>query len=312
MNNLNDQLKKLHKIKNGQGIQYILDKTYEIVGNPALIFDMDYKLIASPTGAVNDDPIWCEFMAHGKLSHDTVEFFKNESFIDSVANCTQFDEVTYLFSNKLKYDRIFGQLHNQDQLPVADLVMVACKHPFEQDTPMLVKTVCNIISEELSQNEYYQNFGQIYQDNIVKLLIDAAIDDKGIYAGHVSNIERGLKSHIFMIVVDTSQAQHANEGIEYYRNLFKKVQPDYKYSVYADYIVILISSGSAKLSIKRGLNELNELFEQENIFAGISSCFDNLFELHKYYFEAMDALNNGKKAGSGRRITFFTTARANK
>jgi len=305
MGNLKDQIEQLNKIENGQGIQYILDRTCEIMGNPVLVFDMEYRLIASSACPVNDDPVWREFLEHGKLSDETIEFFKNESFIDSVANCTQFDEVTYLFSDKLKYDRIFGQLHNRDRLPVADLIMMACVHPFEKDTPELIKTVCNILSEELSQDEYYQDYGQTYQDNIIKLLIEGTIDDKGIYTGHVSNIERGLKSHIFMAVADIAQARYANTEFEYFRDLFKWMKPEYKYSIYGEYILILMSSNSAKLSMKRDLNELNKLFVKENIYVGISSCFDNLFELHRYYAEAMDALHDEKKAGRDRHITFF-------
>ena len=309
MNNFNDQIKQLNKIKNGKGIQHILDRTYAIMGNPVLVFDMEYKLIAAAAGAVNDDPIWCEFMTHGKLTDTTIEFFKNESFIDSVANCTQFDGVTYLFSDKLKYDRFFGQLYNKEQLAVADMVMVACERPFKMDTPKLIKTVCNILSEELSKNNYYQIYGQVYQDNIMKLLIEATIADKGIYSGHVSNIEKGLKSHIFLAVIDiaqTKQTNHTNMEPKHFIDLFKQAQPNCKYSVYNDYIVMLISSDRTKLSIKKDLNNLNELFEKENIHAGISSCFENLFELQKYYFEAMDALNDEKKAGCCRKITFFT------
>lgn len=305
MSNLNDKMKQLDKIKNGHGVQCILDKIYEIMGNPILVFDMEYRLIASSTCPVDDDPIWREFIEHGKLSDETIEFFKNESFIDSVADCTQFDEVTYLSSDKLKYDRIFGQLHNSDRLPVADLIMMACVHPFEEDTQELIKTVCNIISEELSQDEYYQDYGQIYQDNIIKLLIEAAIDDKGVYTGHVSNIERGLKANIFIAVVDITQARYASTELEYFRDLFKWAKPDYKYSIYGNHILILMSSASAKLSIKKDLNELNKLCTQENIYVGISSCFENPFELHRYYDEAMDALHHGKRTGRDRHITFF-------
>ena len=208
MNILNIKTKQLNEIENGRGIQYILNKTHEIMGNPVLIFDMEYNLITASTDGINDDPIWCEFMTHGKLSDDTLEFFKNESFIDSVANCTQFDGVTYLFSSKLKYNRIFGQLYNKDQLPVADLVMVACENPFEDCTPELIKTVCDIISKEISQDEYYQSYGQNYQDDIIKKLIEDNIRDKGVYSGHVSNIEKGLKPNISLAVADQIGRAH--------------------------------------------------------------------------------------------------------
>ena len=305
MGNLNVKIDQLKKIKNGKGLQYILDEIYAFMGNPALIFDMEYKLIASPAGAVNDDPIWCEFMTHGGLSSETIEFFKKESFIDSVANCTQFDGVTYLFSDKLKYDRIFGQLYNKDLLPVADLVMVACENPFEEDTPELIKTACNIISDEISLDEYYQNYGHIYQDSILEKLIEGDIGDKEVYTGHVSNIDKGLKSNVFIAVADVTKSNSANASLSYFRDLFKRTEPSFKYSIYSDYVIILISSNYPKLRINRELNNLIHLFEQENIYAGISSRFENLFDLHRYYLEAVNALNNSKKVFDSQKINIY-------
>ena len=295
MNSLNIKTKQLNEMENGRGVQYLLNKTHEIMGNPVLIFDMEYGLIASSADSSNDDPIWCEFMTHGKLSEDTIEFFKNESMIESVANSTQFDGVTYLLSSKLKYDRIFGQLYNKDQLPVADLVMVACENPFEEYTPELIKTVCNIISKEISQDEYYQIYGQNYQDNIIAKLIEDDSIDKGIYSGHVSNIDRGLKSNIFIAVADVTQSNSINGGPAYFKELFKRAEPRFKYAVCSKYVLIIMSSNTPKLSVNKELNNLIHIFKQENVRIGISSAFENLFELRKYYLEAVQALHDRKK-----------------
>ena len=305
MSSLNIKMNQLNKIQNGQGIQHILDKVHEIMGNPALIFDMEYKLIASPTDAVNDDPIWCEFMTHGKLSDETIEFFKNESFIDSVANCTQFDGVTYLFSNQLKYNRIFGQLYNKARLPVADLVMVACENPFEDYTPELIKTVCNILSEEISQNEYYQHYGQSYQDSIIKKLIDGSIEDRGIYSGHVSNIEKGLKAHVFLAVAAVAQSNLSSADLEPFRESLKRAEPAFKYSIYSNYIAFLISSDSPVIRLKKDLSNLLGLIEKKNIHIGISSSFEDLFELHQYYLEAVYALYDGVTVSDNQRINVY-------
>ena len=305
MSKLDTKMRQLKRIKNGQGLQHILDEVYAIMGNPALIFDMDYQLIASPTGAVNDDPIWCEFMAHGKLHDETIEFFKKESFIDSVANCTQFDGVTYLFSRKLKYNRIFGQIYNKDQMPVADLVMVACESPFEDYTPALIKTVCAVLSAEIGEMAYYERYGQIYQDNMIEKLIEGSIDDKEIYSGHVSNIERGLKANIFVAVADVTQAAAQDKDLAYFRALFKQAEPAFKYAVYAEYIVILISSHNSMLNRQLDLNSLAALCERENICVGVSSCFENLFEMHKYYLEAIDALHDEKQRAAGQKIKIY-------
>ena len=305
MSDVNIKIKQLDEIEGGLGVQHILDEVHGIMGNPALMFDMGYSLIASPTAVVNDDPIWCEFMTYGKLKNETIEFFKNESFIDIVANCTQFDGVSYLFSSKLKYDRIFGQLYNRDNLPVADLVMVACENPFDDYTPELIKKVCNIISKEISQNEYYNLYGQKYQDGIIKELVDGNIKDKGVYSGHVSNIDKGLKANIFIAVVDVMQPEPEKKTPAYYRDLFQQAEPEFKYSIYLNYILILISSDRPELQIDQNFKNLTALFEQENVRVGISSAFENLFELRTYYFEALLALFDGEKMADIPRINLY-------
>ena len=296
------KLNQLYEIEKGKGLQYILDQIHDIMGNPALIFDMEYKLIASPTDAENDDPIWCEFMTLGKLNDETIEFFKNESFIDSVANCTQFEGVTYLFSDNLEYDRIFGQLYNGEQLPVADLVMVACENPFEEYTPELIKTACNILSEEISLDYDYKSYGQSYQESIIEKLIEGNISDKGLYSGHVSNIDRGLKSNIFIAVAEMPQTNSAYKNLIEFRDLLKHAEPDFKYSIYSDYVIILISSSKSEIIIEEDLNNLVHLIKKEKINVGISSRFENLFVLQKYYLEAVHALKSAEIIYGGQQI----------
>jgi len=295
MSSLASKTKLLKEIEKGKGVQYVLDEAHKIMGNPALIFDMEYSLIAAPTDAVNDDPIWYEFMTHGKLNSETIEFFKKESFIDSVSNCVQLNGVTYLLSNRLKYNRIFGQLYNRDNLPIADLVMVACENPFEEYTPALIETVCAILSEEICQNEYYQEYGQIYQDRIITNLIEGSIEDRKIYSGHVSNLYTGLKPEVFLAVTDVTKSSFKDAALAHIRDLFKQTEPSFKYSIYSGHIIILISSDHPKLEQKNDLNNLSDLFEKENIHAGISRCFENLFDLRTHYLEAMHALNHGSK-----------------
>jgi len=302
MGDLNNKLEQIKAIKNGKGIQYILDAAYKILGNPALIFDMDYKLIACPDGVVNDDPIWIEFMAYGRLGNETIEFFKNEGFIESVANCTNFDGVTYLISNKLKYDRIFGQLNNNSQISVADLVAVACDKPFDDDIPVLIKALCDVLSKELGKSDYYQNYGQTYQENIIKNLIEGGIEDKGIYTGHVANIDKGLKTNIYVAVARIAQSDSTDPKLVYFRELFKQTQPDFKYSIYVNYIVFFISSDNTMLNIEKDLKKLIEIFEQNNIYVGISSNFENLFESQRHYIEAVNALNHGLNSNNKQRI----------
>lgn len=302
---LQGKKEQLNKMKRGKGIQHILDEAYKIFGNPMLIHDMEYAFVAAAKAAVNDDPIWNEFMEYGRIGSETIKLCKDESFIDNVANCTKRDGVTYLISDKLKYDRIFGQISNKLHIPVADLVVVACDKPFDDDTPELVKALCDILSKELGKDEYYQDYGRIYLESIVGKLIDGSIEDKGIYAGHVANIDKDLKANIFVAVADITQCDPECTKLVYFRDLFKRTRPAFGYYIYAGYIVILISMDEAALHVKRDISKLYALFERENIYVGISSGFENLFEMRRYYNEAVCALKHGLENDGGRRVWLY-------
>lgn len=297
---MSDKVTRIKAIKSGKGIQYILNEAYKILGNPALVFDMDFTLIASPNGAINDDPIWNEFMEYGRLGSETIDFCKNESFIDSVANSTCHDGVSYLISDKLKYNRIFGQLYNKEHQPVADLCAVECEKNFKDDTPELIKALCDVLSKELSKSEYYNNYGQVYQESIIRELIEG---NNELYSAHVANIDKDLKQNIFIAVADITQCNPARTKLVI-RDLFRRTQPSFKYAIYAEYIVILIGTDYHTFRSKRDLRKLYELFEQENIYIGVSNRFENLYQLSERYAEACNALN-GRSDKDGQLVFVY-------
>jgi len=57
--------------------------------------------------------------------------------------------------------------------------------------------------------------------------------------------------------------------------------------------VMIISIDHIILNIERDLDKLSAFFIKYKIYAGISSGFQDLFELRKYYREAINALNYG-------------------
>lgn len=298
MGNLVDMMERVKCLKNGVGIQSLLDSAYRILGNPIMMFDTKYALQAY-TPVVTDDPIWNEIVTNGTFSVKTQELFKNEGFIEAVANAKR---ITFMISEKLKYDRILGKVFNNNNTHVANLVIIECNKSFEPHDSIVFEAICKLITREVSNSEFYQAYEKIYQETLIKNLIDGNIDDRELYAAHVSIIYNDLKANLYLAVADISQCDPQYTKLVYFRDLFEQVQSMHKYVTYANYILIVISTGSKTLNVNKELNELNKLFEQNNIYAGISGCFENMFELQKYYMEALNSLNYGLRSNSNQRI----------
>jgi hypothetical protein len=295
-----DKSERLKAIENGKGVQYICDEAYKILGNPLLVHDMEYKLLAHNKDAVNDDPIWNEFATNGTIDISRLEFYKNETFFDMVAYA---EKVTFLPSDRLKHDRIFGKLFTKDQIQVGCVIMLECDKPFENNDMQLFEIVCDILSEELSESEYYRNYAQTYMETLVGKLIEDSLDNKLIdNTALITSIYAGLKGNIRLAVADISQIDPTFNQLVFFRDLFKRTQPSFKYVIYSNYIVILMCSDSEIFHIKHDLHKLYKIFEQNNIHAGISSRLENLFILSKYYNEAVNALKHGLKTNDSQRI----------
>jgi len=294
-----DKSEQLKTLENGKGVQYILDEAYKILGNPLLAHDMEYKLFAHNKDAVNDDPIWNELTTNGTVDLNRLEFYKSETFFDMAAYA---EKVTFLPSDRLKYDRIFGKLFTRNQIQIGCVVIHACDKPFENSDIELFKIVCDILNKELSESEYYQNYGQAYMETLVGKLIGDRIDSKLLYTAHIESIYTGLKENIRLAVADISESDPTFNRLVIFRDLFKRTEASFKYAIYSNYIVILMNSDSEAFHIKQDLHKLYRIFEQNNIYAGISNRFENLFELSRYYNEAIAALKHGLKTNGSQRI----------
>lgn len=297
MGDSDNKTERMKALKNGKGIQYLLDEAYRILGNPIVTYDMEYKVIACTENAVTDDPIWNESVTTGMVSYDRLEFCKDECFFK---RAPVREKIIFLTHDELKYDRLFTRLFTTNNMQVGYLCMVACYKPFDAEDPELFEAVCGIFNEELSASEFYQNYGQTHMETLVSKLIENNIEDIDLISS-MDSIYIGLKDILRLAVVDISQCDPGHTKLAYFRDIFKQIRPDFKYVIYSNYIVCLFSSGHTVLDIEP-IIKLYNIFEQNNLYAGISGYFENIFELPKYYNQAVNALSNGLKHNNDQRI----------
>lgn len=299
MSDLINSINKVKALKNSKGIQYLLNAGSRILGNPIYIHDIDYRLIANTENIATDDYLWNELVTIGKHSEDSIDLFKNEYFIDAMANAKI---ITLLVSDKLKYDRIIGKVLSKNNVMAACAGIIACNKPFDEDDSIAFEILCKKLSKEISKSEFYSTYAEEHQEAVINKLIDGSIIDKKLYTRRVAEVYEGLKNYLYIAVADIG----ANKNkVTYFKNMFKQAQPKFKYSVYGDNVIIIFSSDDITLNVKKELKKLNKIIEENGICVGISNCFENLFELRKYYIEAFRALNYGLQSTESKRFFLY-------
>lgn len=301
----NDKLRKLRVLKENadNGLQYLIDEAYQILGNPIILYDIDWKILAYPETAVTDDVLWNNHINDGAIEKN-IGTYVNEGFIETMVKP---DKVVLLKSEKVKYDRLFGKVFDDDKNILAGISVVLSNKPLENDDFKVVKIICEFVSKEILKIPYYQTYAQARLETCINMLIEKEIEDTidRLYAScYVEMVYAGLKNYLYIAVADIYQNDPAYSKLEYYRDLFKRTRPTFKYSVYSNYIVIIMSTNEDLPNPKRCFYRLSGLLKQENIKVGISKRFENLFELSKHYNEAVCALRDGVQDNNKQSIYF--------
>ena len=293
-----NKLAQIEKLENGNGIQFLLDSAHKIFHRPIAMFDINYDLKAY-TDVPSDDPIWNELVSTGTFNIKTQEFFAQELFTEAVANT---DKLVILKSSKLKHDRIVGYIFNREGIKVALIVMVGLDTLSGVEDTAAFEKLADKISNEIHDDEYFTTYGRAYHETIIIKLLDHAFNIPIIYTGYVQIFLEGFDDYLYVAVVDVTRSDIEQNKMEFFKKLIENSYPSFKYAIYSDYIVMVMSSGHKDF---RFFNKGNNPFKQNNLLVGISRSFENPYELRKHYDEAVAALKNGIKSKTDQRVFFY-------
>ena len=279
------QIKAMRKDKD---IQSLLNKASSILKNPIAMFDTNYTLIAN-TDVVTDDPIWNELVSTGTFSLETQKFFADIYFTYDVSNT---EKVVVLKSDMLKHDRVLANVYNRDRIKVANLVMVACNTPFDADDIVTFNAFAEKIESKIRDDDHYTEFAKLVYNNLITMLLNGEIKDTKMYAPHMKILYDGFDVWLHIAVIGSSQDGAQQDKLENVKKTLMEKNKSYKFALYSGYVVMIMSSSQIEFNRKRALGKHEEFFEQNELTVGISSGFENLYELRKYYDEAVASLSN--------------------
>ncbi|MCL2059003.1 MAG: hypothetical protein FWH01_08085 [Oscillospiraceae bacterium] len=284
---------QIRALENGKGIQFLLNCAYTILGNPIYVIDINYNLLAYTTAPI-DDHNWNELIATGSFGPKTLEVLANEGLIESITNAAR---TVTLRNEKLKYAKMAGHFFNRDNIEVGIAMMTECNVPFDAQSAAAFEMLADKITDEIRTYDYFTMLAMTFHENKINLLLDGAVTNPLLYNPQAQVLYNGFDDYLYVAVVhveknDILDSVHRNR-LEYYKSMLKAMFPLFKYSVYADHIVILMSSINKKYGVTPFLNMNADLFERNGFCVGISESFESIYELRIYYDQAVAALPNG-------------------
>jgi len=296
-----NKLEQIKALKKNSSIQELLNEAQGILLNPIAMFDMYYSLIAY-TETKTDDPIWNELISTGTFSMETQKFFADAYFTLNVSSA---DRIVVLKSELLKYDRVLAYAFNRNHIKVANLVMVACTTPFTADDFVAFNAFAEKITARIRNDGYYTEYGKAYHNDLIGKILDGYIKDTRIYAPHIQILYDGFEGNLYLAVVSVGSGETENDRLVHIRDLLMEKYKSFKFAVYSGHIVMIISSKQDSFCVNRIFGKYDELFSSNDLFVGVSNCFENMYDLREFYDEAITALNSKGEENSETRVLLY-------
>jgi len=293
---------QVEALENGKGIQYLLDSAYIILDNPISAIDINYNLLAY-TDITFEDPNWNELTTTGTYSLETMEFLANEGLIEDITNA---EKTVVLRNEKLKYAKMAGHFYNRDNIEVGLIMASEYGAPFNAESEEAFEALADKITGEIRDYDYFTMLGITFHEDKINMLLDGAVKNPLLYNPQAQILYNGFEDYLYVAVVGLPRKSllervHISR-LAYFQSLLKTKYQSFKFSVYGDYIVMLMSSKRRHFYGPQLFAAHAGLFGQNGLAMGISDSFENIYELRKYYDQAVDALTKGLKGGDGRRV----------
>jgi len=300
-----NKVEQIKTLENKKGIQHLLNYASKIFNNPIFMIDSNYNMIAI-TAVPVDEPNWNELVTTGTFSQETVELLANEGLIENITNA---EKTVILRSDKLKYSKIAGHIFNRDNIRAGLIMMSECNTSFDEESVAAFEVLTDKITCEIRDYDYFTMLAMTFHEDKINLLLDGAVKNPLLYNPQAQILYDDFEDYLYVAVVsaarnDILERVHRSR-LEYFKSMLKTKYKSFKYSVYTDKIVMLMSSKQKNFYGAPFFATHTGLFEQNGLSMGVSDSFENIYELRVYYDQAVEALTNGLAKKDDKRIFIY-------
>lgn len=277
-----------------KGLQHLIDAGCELLGNPLIVNNTNFKLLGYSKGLDLNDPIVGEAVKIGYMPHQKLTSKYYNSSPPQLKNIH--NSVVYIkkLQDSHMARRLIGRIRLKDQ-DYGVLIIYEVNRPFEDSDMDLAKMLCDTLALEIQKNSFSHNM-QIRLTNfemlVRDLLEDRLIDDATIQnTMGVLNIKLGKNLYVLTVDLEASDIHRFPLNI-----ILKKLEELFPLGFtirYNSCIVILISSNEDIFEDKGPLDQLRVFLKKSNLLAGLSLCFSKLSETKIHFVQSVKALELG-------------------
>lgn len=279
----------LEVLLSGDGIYKIIDVASKLIGNPLIVIDLSFKVLANSPIEEITDLLWMDNVKKGYCSYEFIsELTKLESLKKGRKTSYPFEVTCPESPNK----KVVFKIEVSGKV-IGNIILIECVKkidPYDYDYLMLLS---QIISMELEKKQFYRNTRNVLSEEILYDLLENNIKNETIIEERIENGGLVFSSHIEVLVVDITNYDFKKSIYARYldsklANLFPMGK-----SIYYNGDVIIINDRNYFKSGQAKNDKVIDFLIENKLKMGISNEFSSIKDCSIYYHQAIRSLKIG-------------------
>lgn len=285
-----------------QGLQYIIDVAYEVLGNPMFVSDLGYNILAFNKNADVGDPSWPtasreeEFEAYERIKklNDSGVF---ERLYGSSEPCIEnFDySPTRWMANKIAIK----------EKNIGHIAVVELHQPFADMDLVLLPFLCEIVASELQKETISSGH---FSNEFEHFLIDV-LDEKITKPETINKQGQKLKLNKkkYLVLVTICFGKNAKNGmsLSYLKGIVNRLLRTEKTILYKNKITVFLANDKKIVFSDIIETRFSDFLKTNEMKVGISQHFSDLTQLGKYYLQSVKAVELGVSLTQNENIFYY-------
>ncbi|AWB45218.1 hypothetical protein DCC85_13920 [Paenibacillus sp. CAA11] len=281
--------KLLKALVAGKGLDYIAREAADVLGNPVIVIDLSYKVLACSDSAEISDPIWKDNLQKGYCSYDFIAAVKKIKSVQSSVNSTEPYEVICSSSAAVK---LVSKVKIGDK-PVGNVVLLGCRRPIVPRDHELTAFISVMVAAELQKNSFYRNSTHAAYEELIYDLLENDLSDKELVQDRLRSSNIRLSGGLSVLVLDIARYDASGKYNGYLRDricsLFKT-----EHLIFYNKYIVSVKERDLEAAPRMELGpDIYEFLISNQIRLGISSEFADIMNCRKYYLQSVKALEIG-------------------
>lgn len=274
-----------------RGIQSLVDEAYGVFYNPVMVFDAGYKLIAANWKEAAVSSFGKKIIENGGFSDEEFRLINQEGNIHQKVIHSPLPVAVH--HPELGFDQIICTINPEKY--TGHIVLSALNHPFGKDDMHFLILLQKAIDQQMKKDEFIRNNRGFHYEYFIRDLLDKKLAVAPHNADNLHYVEKEFHGLLYCIAVETARSS-GTLNTRHVRSEFERYFPTAKTLLYNGEIIVLLQKDDRKELTAREQKTLQDICTDHGIFAGLSNCFKNIFELHDFYKQALHAIELGTEA----------------